>query len=247
MRDDAVSRNGNEKMPVIKTKVEIKPSIRTRKEKGNEPVRIKALFETFRALNPNPVTELAYTTPFQLLVAVVLSAQMTDKGVNKATLPLFEKIKTPAQMLQLGEEGLLPYLKSINYNKTKAKNVLALSAALEEKHGGEVPASHAELTALPGVGNKTANVILNTLFRQPAIAVDTHVLRVAQRLGLSQGTTPEKVEADLLKKIPEEFILNAHHWLVLHGRYICLARPPRCGVCPVEKRCPFLQKNYATK
>lgn len=229
------------------TKVEIKPSVRGRKGQGDEPQRVRALFETFREGNPNPTTELAYTNPFQLLVAVVLSAQMTDKGVNKATAPLFENIQTPAQMLALGEEGLLPYLKSINYNRTKAKNVLALSAALEHQHAGQVPSTHAELTALPGVGNKTANVILNTLFHAPTIAVDTHVLRVAQRLGLSTGTTPAAVEADLLKSIPAEFIPNAHHWLILHGRYVCVARTPKCGGCPVEKLCPYLHKIYANQ
>lgn len=229
----------------LKTKVQIKPSIRVKTGKGSEPQRIRTLFETFRALNPAPTTELAYTTPFQLLVAVVLSAQMTDKGVNKATAPLFEKILTPAHMVALGEEGLLPYLTSINYNRTKAKNVLALSRALVEKHGGNIPQTQAELTALPGVGNKTAAVILNTLFHAPVIAVDTHVLRVAQRLGLSTATTPDATAADLLKVIPPEFIPNAHHWLILHGRYVCTARSPKCGACPVENLCPFLQKSYA--
>jgi endonuclease-3 len=244
MRDDAVPRNGNEKMPVTKTKVQIKPSIRAKAGKGRESQRIRTLFETFRAQNPAPTTELHYTTPFQLLVAVVLSAQMTDKGVNKATAPLFAKIQTPAQMVALREEGLLPYLASINYNRTKAKNVLALSRALVENHGGEIPQTQAQLTALPGVGNKTANVILNTLFHVPVIAVDTHVLRVSQRLGLTTATTPDNAAADLLKIIPPEFLPHAHHWLILHGRYVCTARSPRCGDCPVENLFPFLHKTY---
>lgn len=198
---------------------------------------IRAVFEVFRHANPSPRTELTYTNGYQLLVAVVLSAQATDKSVNLATAPLFAKVHTPAEMLALGEEGLLPYIRSIGLFRTKAKNVLALSQQLCDQHGGEVPDSMEQLIALPGVGRKTANVVLSQLFGHPTIAVDTHVYRVARRLGLSRGTTPEAVEADLMKIIPAEFRYHAHHWLILHGRYICLARVPKCAQCPVAPWC----------
>ncbi len=202
-----------------------------------KPDAIRAIFTVFRSQSESPRTELLYSNGYQLLVAVVLSAQATDKGVNKATAPLFEKIHTPAEMLTLGEEGLTGYIKSIGLYRTKAKNVIALSQMLVDQHGGEVPESMDQLTALPGVGRKTANVVLSQLFGHHTIAVDTHVYRVARRLGLSRGTTPEAVEADLMNVIPTEFLQHAHHWLILHGRYTCLARAPKCGVCPVAQWC----------
>ena len=202
-----------------------------------KPEAIRAIFETFRTASPAPRTELLYTNGYQLLVAVVLSAQATDKGVNKATGPLFERVHSPADMLALGEEGLTGYITSIGLYRTKAKNVMALSQQLLEKHAGEVPDSMEHLTALPGVGRKTANVVLSQLFGHPTIAVDTHVYRVARRLGLSRGTMPDAVEADLLKVIPAEFLYHAHHWLILHGRYICVARGPKCAQCPVARWC----------
>ncbi len=208
-----------------------------------KPEAIRALFTVFRSLAEAPRTELLYNNGYQLLVAVVLSAQATDKGVNKATAPLFERVMTPAAMLELGEEGLVAYIKSIGLYRTKAKNVIALSHMLVEHHGGEVPDSMEQLTALPGVGRKTANVVLSQLFGHPTIAVDTHVYRVARRLGLSRGTTPDAVEADLLKVIPSEFLFHAHHWLILHGRYTCLARGPKCAECPVAQWCHSSDKN----
>ena len=208
-----------------------------------KPAEVRAIFATFRDRELEPKTELLYTTPYQLLVAVVLSAQATDKSVNLATRPLYEAVKTPADMLALGETKLLDAIKSIGLYKTKAKNVIALSHLLLEKHGGEIPHTEAELVALPGVGRKTANVVRGALFGHITIAVDTHVYRVARRLGLSRGTTPDKVEADLLKIIPDEFLLHAHHWLILHGRYTCLARNPKCTVCPVNQWCHSSEKN----
>lgn len=208
-----------------------------------KPADVKAIFETFRAVSPHPQTELTYKTPYQLLVAVVLSAQATDKSVNLATTPLFEKIKTPQQMVALGEEGLIPYVKSIGLYRGKAKNVIALSRLLVENHKGEVPETEAELTALPGVGRKTANVVRNQLFGHATIAVDTHVYRVARRLGLSHATTPDGVEADLLKIIPPEFQQHAHHWLILHGRYTCIARKPKCEICPIARWCHSPEKT----
>ncbi|MBI1308506.1 MAG: endonuclease III [Proteobacteria bacterium] len=204
---------------------------------AGQAARINAIFTTFQKRQPSPTTELIAHNPYQLLVAVVLSAQATDKGVNKATAELFDKIHTPSQMLTLGEAGLSSHIKTIGLFRGKAKNVIALSQILQEKHNGEVPHTREELEALPGVGRKTANVILNTVFGQPTLAVDTHVFRVARRLGLSNAPTPEKTEADLMRIIPQQFLLNAHHWLILHGRYTCTARTPKCGVCPVEKFC----------
>lgn len=208
-----------------------------------KPADVQAIFTTFRNAEPEPKTELVYKTPFQLLVSVVLSAQATDKSVNLATKPLYEKIHTPAEMAALGEEKLLPYIRSVGLYKTKARNVIALSHLLLEKHGGEIPQTEAELTALPGVGRKTANVVRGALFGHITLAVDTHVYRVARRLGLSRAETPDKVEADLIKIIPQEFLRHAHHWLILHGRYTCIARNPRCLTCPVEKWCHSPEKN----
>lgn len=208
-----------------------------------KPDDIHAIFTVFREREAAPQTELLYNTPYQLLVAVVLSAQATDKSVNLATAPLFEKVTTPAQMVALGEEGLTAYIKSIGLFRTKAKNVIALSQMLVAHHGSGVPQTEAELVALPGVGRKTANVVLNQLFDHHTIAVDTHVYRVARRLGFSRGTTPDAVEADLLRVIPAEFLKHAHHWLILHGRYTCIARNPKCPTCPVARWCHSPEKT----
>ncbi len=200
--------------------------------------RVRVIFTRFRTQTPAPATELDYETPYQLLVAVVLSAQMTDKGVNKATTPLFQKVKTPADMLCLTEAEALEAFKSINLFRTKTKNVLALSRQLVERHNGQVPRTREDLEALPGVGRKTANVVLNCLYGEAVMPVDTHVFRVAHRLGLSKGKTPAAVEHDLLRLIPSEFAQHAHHWLILHGRYTCTARAPACTTCPVADICP---------
>jgi endonuclease-3 len=204
------------------------------------------VFEFFRRLaeaNPSPTTELESTNPYQLLVAVVLSAQATDASVNIATRPLFEKIKTPKQMIALGEERLRDAIKTIGLFNTKAKNVIALSHALIDDHGGEVPRTREELQALPGVGRKTANVVLNTAFGQETFAVDTHVFRVCNRTGLAQGKTVDEVEAKLEKIVPQPFRRDAHHWLILHGRYICKARLPECWRCPVIDLCRYKPKT----
>src|SRR3954465_12974065 len=190
------------------------------------PGKRRRIFERFRAANPNPTTELVYRSPFELLVAVVLSAQATDKSVNLATASLFQKYNTPHAMAQLGVAGLEEYIKRIGLFRTKAKNVVALSKILLERHGGEVPADREALEALPGVGRKTANVVLNTAFGQATMAVDTHIFRVANRTGLAPGKDVITVENKLLKFTPPEYLKNAHHWLILHGRYVCLARKP---------------------
>jgi endonuclease-3 len=200
-------------------------------------------FSRLRALNPNPVTELHYKSVFELLIAVVLSAQATDKSVNLATGRLFPVANTPQTILDLGEERLRDYIKTIGLYQTKAKNVMGLCRLLLEKHHGEVPQTRAELEELPGVGRKTANVVLNTAFGQPTMAVDTHIFRVANRTGLAPGKTVRAVEDKLIKAIPKEFILDAHHWLILHGRYICTARSQKCGICPVCDLCDFKQKT----
>lgn len=203
------------------------------------------IFEFFRRLaeaNPAPETELAYGNTYQLLVAVTISAQATDVGVNKATRRLFEEVTTPAQMVALGEEGLKAHIKSIGLFNTKARNVIALSEILVRDHGGEVPADRDALTALPGVGRKTANVVLNTAFGMETFAVDTHIFRVGNRTGLAKGKTPEAVEAGLDKKVPGPFRLGAHHWLILHGRYVCKARTPECWRCGVVDLCGFKGK-----
>ncbi|MGB9577857.1 MAG: endonuclease III [Halothiobacillaceae bacterium] len=203
----------------------------------------RQFFERLRTLNPHPTTELKYSTPFELLIAVVLSAQATDKGVNLATARLFPVANTPEAILALGEEGLREYIKTIGLYQTKAKNVIGLCRLLLERHGGEVPASREALEALPGVGRKTANVILNTAFGQPTMAVDTHIFRVSNRTGLAPGKTVRAVENRLVKVIPKEFMHNAHHWLILHGRYICTARKPQCGICPVCDLCDYKTKT----
>jgi endonuclease-3 len=204
------------------------------------------VFEFFRRLaeaNPSPTTELEYTNPYTLLVAVVLSAQATDASVNIATRPLFERITTPSQMVQFGEERLREAIKTIGLFNTKARNVVALSEALVTRHGGEVPRTRDELQALPGVGRKTANVVLNTAFGEETFAVDTHVFRVCNRTGLAPGKTPDEVEAKLEKVVPEPFRRDAHHWLILHGRYLCKARLPECWRCPVADLCRYKPKT----
>jgi endonuclease-3 len=208
---------------------------------------IQEMFERFREQNPEPTTELNYTNDFTLLVAVVLSAQMTDTGVNRATDALFKIADTPAKIIALGDVKLGEYLKTINFHGTKTKNVMALSNILVEKHGGQVPRTHDELVALPGVGNKTANVVMNTAFGAERIAVDTHILRVSNRTGLAHGTTPEQVEDGLMKVVPKDFLRNAHHWLLLHGRYICVARKPRCPDCLIRDICKYPDKTEITE
>ena len=200
--------------------------------------RIKTIFDRFAAAEPDPRTELNYPNPFCLVVAVALSAQATDVSVNKATAKLFEVADTPAKMAALGEDGLIPYIRTIGLFRTKAKNVIALSNILLQQHGGEVPLNREALQALPGVGRKTASVVLNELRVEPAIAVDTHVFRVSHRLGLSDGKTPDKVEAELMGKIAKPYLTRAHHWLILHGRYTCVARRPKCETCVVSDLCP---------
>ena len=201
------------------------------------------MFARLRAANPNPTTELAWSSPFELLVAVILSAQMTDKGVNAATAKLFPVANTPRAIAALGLDGLLPYLRTINFCNTKAANVLATCAALLERHGGEVPRDREALESLPGVGRKTANVVLNTVFREPAMAVDTHIFRVSNRTGLAPGEDVREVEERLLKVVPAEFLLDAHHWLILHGRYVCKARTPECWRCGIRDLCAWRPKT----
>jgi endonuclease III len=218
-----------------------KPSTRARAEAA----RTAEIFERFEKADPHPRGELEHVNPFTLLVAVVLSAQATDAGVNKATRALFAAADTPQKMLALGEERLRDYVKTIGLFRTKAKNVIALCAQLIEKHGGEVPHDRAALQALPGVGRKTANVVLNIAFGEPVIAVDTHIFRVSNRLPLARGKTVEQVEEGLEKHVPERFKLHAHHWLILHGRYVCKARKPECERCLIEDLCRFEGKTTA--
>ena len=201
------------------------------------PVAIAECFRRFRDANPQPTTELEYTSTFELLIAVILSAQATDKGVNKATRRLFPVANTPAAILALGEDGLKDYIKTIGLYNTKAVNILKTCQILLDEHGGAVPAERAALERLPGVGRKTANVILNTAFRQPVMAVDTHIFRVANRTGIAPGKTVLAVEKSLMARVPPEYLLDAHHWLILHGRYICIARKPRCGACFISDLC----------
>jgi endonuclease-3 len=198
---------------------------------------VAAIFARFAAANPDPKGELAYINPFTLLVAVVLSAQATDAGVNEATRDLFKVASNPRQMLDLGEARLREGIRRIGLYRNKAKNVIALSRQLLSEHGGEVPAERAALEALPGVGRKTANVVLNVVFGQPTLAVDTHVFRVAHRLGLARASSPHGVELELLQRIPKRYLQHAHHWLILHGRYTCRARKPRCDACVVCDLC----------
>ena len=208
----------------------------------NKDKRIE-IFTRLRNENPNPETELEYTSPYELLVAVTLSAQTTDVSVNKATRKLFPVANSPAQILALGEEGLKNYIKTIGLFNSKAKNVVKMAELLLERHGGEVPQTRDELVALPGVGRKTANVVLNTAFRQPAMAVDTHIFRVSNRTKIAPGKNVDEVEARLMRLVPKEFLMDAHHWLILHGRYICIARKPKCGSCIIEDLCEFKQKT----
>lgn len=204
---------------------------------------IREFFTILREQNPNPQTELNYSSNFELLVAVLLSAQSTDVGVNKATGPLFAAANTPEAMYALGEEKIKEYIKTLGLYNSKAANLYKTCGILVEKHGGVVPQTRKELEALPGVGRKTANVVLNTAFGQPTMAVDTHIFRVGNRTGLAPGKNVREVEDKLLKRIPKEFILDAHHWLILHGRYTCIARKPRCGSCVVYNQCQFLAKT----
>ena len=205
--------------------------------------QIVELFTRLRALNPNPTTELLYTTPFELLVAVVLSAQATDVGVNKATRKLFPVANTPAAILALGEDGLKQYIATIGLFNAKAANVIAMCRLLLERHGGEVPQTREALEALPGVGRKTANVVLNTAFGEPTIAVDTHIFRVSNRTGLAPGANVRIVEDKLVKLVPDAFKRDAHHWLILHGRYTCKARKPDCPHCPIRDICRWPDKT----
>lgn len=204
-----------------------------------------AIYAKLRELDPDPNTELQYDSPFELLVAVILSAQATDISVNKATDKLFPLANTPEKVLQLGVAGLKPYIRTIGLFNTKAKNIIKTCRLLIETHGGQVPQSRAELERLPGVGRKTANVVLNTAFGEPTIAVDTHIFRVANRTGIAAGKNPLEVEKRLVRLTPDEFKKNAHHWLILHGRYICKARKPLCGACPIVEWCEYRHKDLA--
>ncbi len=202
------------------------------------------IFTRLRAENPSPTTELNYSTPFELLVAVILSAQATDKGVNKATDKLFPVANTPEAILALGEDGLKRYVKTIGLFNSKATNIIKTCRIIIEQYGSEVPEDRKALEALPGVGRKTANVVLNTAFGHPTMAVDTHIFRVANRTGIAPGKTVLEVEKKLLKFVPKEFLQDAHHWLILHGRYICVARKPKCGACIIEDLCEYKHKVY---
>jgi endonuclease III len=208
----------------------------------NQQKRI-AILSRLRDANPTPTTELEYSSPFELLIAVLLSAQATDVGVNKATRPLFAVAKTPAAMLALGVDGVKHYIKTIGLFNTKAENVIKTCRMLVELHGGKVPENRAALEALPGVGRKTANVVLNTAFGWPTIAVDTHIFRVSNRMNFAPGANVDLVEKKLLKVVPAEFKLDVHHWLILHGRYTCIARKPKCGSCLVEDLCEYKEKS----
>jgi endonuclease-3 len=211
-----------------------------------KPAEIAELYRRLSELNPNPRSELEYATPFELLVSVVLSAQATDIGVNRATARLYPMANTPQAILALGEAGLREYIKAIGLYQTKAKNVIALCRLLLERHGGEVPHDREALEALPGVGRKTANVVLNVAFGEPTIAVDTHIFRIANRTGLAPGTSPDKISAKLEKITPEPYRLHAHHWLILHGRYVCKARTPECWRCVIADLCRYKHKTPAT-
>jgi endonuclease-3 len=207
------------------------------------PAKRREIFTRFRAANPHPTTELEYSTPFELLVAVMLSAQATDVSVNAATRQLFPIANTPQAILALGEEKLSAFIQRIGLYKTKAKHVMQTCRLLVERHGGAVPQTREDLEALPGVGRKTANVILNTAFGQPVIAVDTHIFRLANRIGIAPGKTVLEVENKLLKVVPDEFKHDAHHWLILHGRYVCQARKPKCGTCIIHDLCEYKYKE----
>ena len=207
------------------------------------PAKRLEIYRRLRARVPHPRSELQFGSPFELLIAVVLSAQATDRSVNLATARLFPVANTPRAILALGEAGLIPYIQMIGLFRTKAKNIVALSRRILDEHGGEVPADHAALIKLPGVGRKTANVVLNVAFGQPTIAVDTHIFRVANRTGLAPGKTPEEVERKLVKFTPLEFVHDAHHWLILHGRYVCIARKPKCPECVIADLCEYRHKT----
>jgi endonuclease-3 len=211
------------------------------------PAKRRAIYERLRSMNPHPKSELEYSSPYQLLVAVVLSAQATDKSVNLATRTLFKVAPTPSKMVALGEATLIDHIRTIGLFRTKAKNVIALSRRLLEQHGGTVPRDRDALQALPGVGRKTANVVLNVAFGEPTIAVDTHIFRVANRTGIAPGQDVEAVEQRLEKFTPDEFRQDAHHWLILHGRYICKARTPECWRCPIVDWCEYRAKTPAPK
>ncbi|HTI87849.1 MAG TPA: endonuclease III [Alphaproteobacteria bacterium] len=208
-----------------------------------KPENVEKIFARLKRANPEPKGELEHINPYTLLVAVVLSAQATDAGVNRATKELFVTVDTPEKMLALGEEGLKRHIKTIGLFNTKAKNVIALSKILFEQYQGEVPKNREALEALPGVGRKTANVVLNIAFGEPTLAVDTHVFRVANRTGIAKGKTPRAVEDKLMKVVPKKYLRHAHHWLILHGRYICLARRPRCPDCVIREWCEFKDKT----
>jgi endonuclease-3 len=207
------------------------------------PTKRREIFERLRRANPTPTTELDYTTPFELLIAVLLSAQATDVSVNKATRKLYPVANTPAAIYALGVDGLIPYIQTIGLFRTKAKNTIETCRLLMTEHGGEVPQTREGLEALPGVGRKTANVVLNTAFGHPTIAVDTHIFRVSNRTGLAPGKDVDEVERKLMKFIPAEFVQDAHHWLILHGRYTCIARKPQCWNCVIADLCEFKQKT----
>ena len=209
----------------------------------NQHIR-RQIFERLREANPNPTTELHYNSPFELLIAVLLSAQSTDKGVNKATAGLFTVANTPQAMLDLGLDGIMEHTKTIGLYRSKSRHILQTSRQLLEKHGGEVPRTREELEELPGVGRKTANVVLNTAFGQPVIAVDTHIFRVANRTRLAPGKTVREVEDKLTRYTPKEFLHNAHHWLILHGRYTCKAQKPQCRTCIINDLCEYPAKTY---
>ncbi len=208
-----------------------------------KPARVRELFERLQALNPNPVTELEHSSPFELLIAVILSAQATDKGVNIATRKLFPVANTPESILALGVDGLTGYVKSIGLYPGKVKNILATCRLLIDRHCSQVPRERAALEELPGVGRKTANVVLNSAFGLPTMPVDTHIFRVSNRLGLAHGDSPREIEEGLLNIIPPEYLLHAHHWLLLHGRYVCKARKPECPRCPLVDLCAFKDKT----
>jgi len=216
------------------------PAIETTRMTGRQ---VATFFRRLQAVNPAPVTELTYQDPYTLLVAVILSAQATDTGVNKATERLFQVADNPRAMVELGEEGLIAYIRTIGLFRNKAKAIIAMSQKLIEEHGGQVPGDRAALEALPGVGRKTASVVLNAAFGQPTIAVDTHVFRVANRTGLAPGRTPREVEQGLEAVVPRKYARHAHHWLILHGRYVCVARKPRCPDCVVRDLCAYPAKT----
>jgi endonuclease III len=243
VKSKASKAKSSPKRPAKKPKSQKPRSSKPRSSKSWTPAEVREAFERFRKANPEPRGELEHLNPYTLLVAVVLSAQATDAGVNKATRALFEVADTPQKMLALGEEKLRDCIKTIGLYRNKAKNVIALSEKLIAEFGGEVPRTRAEIESLPGAGRKTANVVLNMAFGEHTMAVDTHVFRVGNRTGLAPGDTPLEVELGLEKAIPSEFMLHAHHWLILHGRYTCLARKPRCEVCLINDLCRWPEKT----